>query len=469
MTQVFISYSRRDLSFVERLVGDLRDAGYQAWYDLSGLEGGSRWGTEIQNAIQSSQYVIAVLSPDSVTSEWVEREFLYASKLKLKIVPLFYRECDLPLNFLNLNYIDVRGRNYHQNFDNILDALSDKPASSGRLSVTPQKSFKFGWIAAALLFFIGMGFTAYTFFNRLEPPVVLPTETVTPVKTKTPLPDPATVTASPVVGGKWIAFNSSVSGNHDIYLVDTNGENLIRLTSNPAHEYYPSWSPDGTELVFQTLDGPDMELAIVNVKTKSTRNLTENDCGDWGPSWSLAGDWIIFYSNCDGDDEAREIYKIRPDGSDRTQLTFTSGQNNWFPSWSADGKKITFTSNRSGKYYIYSMNADGSNPVQLARGCVSYYSPDGSQILYGVYCNETDTIWLMNSDGSNQHEIITGHECKNATWSPDGMKIVFQETQGSTTDGPFALYIMNLESPEDSQWKLLVDYNQNAFAPVWQP
>ena len=54
----------------------------------------------------------------------------------------------------------------------------------------------------------------------------------------------------------------------------------------------------------------------------------------------------------------------------------------------------------------------------------------------------------MNSDGSNQHEIITGHECKNATWSPDGRKIVFQETQESTTDGPFALYIMDFENPE---------------------
>lgn len=146
-------------------------------------------------------------------------------------------------------------------------------------------------------------------------------------------------------------------------MVDAKGENVIRLTSNPAHEYYPSWSPDGTELVLQILDGPDMELAIVNAKTKSTRMLTENDCGDWGPSWFPVGNWIVFYSNCDGDDEAREIYKIRPDGSDRTQLTFTAGQNNWFPTWSPDGKKITFTSNRSGKYYIYSMNADGNNTL----------------------------------------------------------------------------------------------------------
>ncbi len=44
MTQVFISYiSRRDLAFVEQLAADLKAAGLDVWYDLSGLEGGERW------------------------------------------------------------------------------------------------------------------------------------------------------------------------------------------------------------------------------------------------------------------------------------------------------------------------------------------------------------------------------------------------------------------------------------------
>ena len=52
MAQVFISYSRRDLSFVGRLVQGLERMGLDVWYDLSGLEGGERWGDKIQGAIR---------------------------------------------------------------------------------------------------------------------------------------------------------------------------------------------------------------------------------------------------------------------------------------------------------------------------------------------------------------------------------------------------------------------------------
>src|SRR6185436_8672478 len=105
MAQVFISYSRKDLSFVDKLAADLKNAGVDVWYDVSGIGGGSRWRSEIENALRSSQYVIVVLSPDAVTSEWVEREILFSSNLKRKIIPLMYRLCELPLNYVNLNYI----------------------------------------------------------------------------------------------------------------------------------------------------------------------------------------------------------------------------------------------------------------------------------------------------------------------------------------------------------------------------
>lgn len=73
MTQVFISYSRKDLPFVKQLATDLKEAGLDVWYDISGLVGGVRWRVEIEKALRNSQFVLVVLSTDSITSEWVER------------------------------------------------------------------------------------------------------------------------------------------------------------------------------------------------------------------------------------------------------------------------------------------------------------------------------------------------------------------------------------------------------------
>ena len=127
MEQVFISYSRRDLAFVKRLSADLQAAGLQVWYDLSGLEAGTRWSKEIQNALRQSQYFLVVLSPNSVESEWVEREFIYASNQKLKIVPLLYRECELPLWSLNMHYLVLNEENYKEDLGNLLKLLGIMP------------------------------------------------------------------------------------------------------------------------------------------------------------------------------------------------------------------------------------------------------------------------------------------------------------------------------------------------------
>ena len=132
MTQVFISYSRKDLVFVERLAKDLQAAGLQVWYDLSGLAAGTRWGKEIQSAIQQSQIFVVVLSPNSIDSEWVEKEFMYANSLKRKIIPLFYQPCETPLWFINLHFIDVQGDNYDSHFWIILKAMGVKPGDLKR-------------------------------------------------------------------------------------------------------------------------------------------------------------------------------------------------------------------------------------------------------------------------------------------------------------------------------------------------
>jgi formylglycine-generating enzyme required for sulfatase activity len=152
MTHVFLSYSRKDISFVNQLAADLKNAGIDVWYDVSGIAGGTRWRSEIENALRNCQAVIVVLSPDSIISEWVEREFLFSSNLKRKIIPLMYRACELPLNYVDLNYIDAQGENYRQNFNELLKALNAGLTTATRPASNAGKpSFKWKTQSFALL------------------------------------------------------------------------------------------------------------------------------------------------------------------------------------------------------------------------------------------------------------------------------------------------------------------------------
>ena len=225
MAKVFISYSRKDLSFVKKLAADLEKTSLDVWYDVSDLGGGSRWRIEIEKAIRSSQFVIVVLSPDSIASEWVEREFLFASNLKRKIIPLLYRPCELPLNYLDLNYIDVQGENYDQNFDEIFKAVSDTkavifPSSKIRASLPKLKTeymiAVIGGIATIIAALLGSPLIEKMFtslptstvtvgvtqvltstFTSL-PPSVTPEPSLTPTESFTPTSTPILATHTPV-------------------------------------------------------------------------------------------------------------------------------------------------------------------------------------------------------------------------------------------------------------------------------
>lgn len=78
---VFISYSRRDAAFVDRLELSLQRAGYNVWVDRSNLAGGQAWSANIQQAIESCAALVVVASPAALRSPAVRREYEYALKL----------------------------------------------------------------------------------------------------------------------------------------------------------------------------------------------------------------------------------------------------------------------------------------------------------------------------------------------------------------------------------------------------
>ena len=240
--------------------------------------------------------------------------------------------------------------------------------------------------------------------------------------------------------GRRIAFESSRDGDWDIYVMNADGKDIMQITDDDAWDTSPSWSPDGRRIAFVSRRDGDFDIYVMNADGSGVVQLTDDDAGDGGPSWSPDGRRIAFTSDRDGD---RDIYVMNADGSDVVQLTDGSSDN-WVGSWSPDGRRIAFTSNRDGDNEIYVMNADGSGIVQLtdddARDAGPSWSPDGHRIAFQSDRYGDADIYVMNADGSGV-VLLTDDDAGDGapSWSPDGHRIAFQ----SDRDGRWEIYVMN--------------------------
>jgi TolB protein len=481
MAQVFISYARKDLAFVEQLAADLKSAGLDVWYDVSRLGGGSRWMSEIEAANRNSEFVIVVLSPDSMASEWVDREFMFASRLKRKVIPLMYRSCDLTLNYLNLNYIDVQGDNYKRNFDAILRALrSQETPSPSENQSKNTASRPLAWNANPILYvtvlvilsmLIGSNLLTKWYYSREAQKVMEPvqkatemipthsisfTPTVKNLLTSTSASVLPTSTILPTPPADfWISYNSDVNGNRDIFLLNPKTGEEKAVITDPSHDKVGTWSPNGRFLAFESNRSSTIyyQIYLFDSDQGSITRLTElAECSNWAPAWSPDGKRIVFYSSCEG---ARDIYMMNRDGTGRKKLTSGSGENK-FPVFSPDGNSIAFTSSRGGRDQIWLMNVDGSNTRKIADGCSATFSPDGSWLWFSTTC-EDSAIQRIQISSLNLSTIggMPGH---NPSVSPDGQFVVFQTNND--------IWIMDIDGSNPTQ---LTSRSAVEGAPTWRP
>jgi Tol biopolymer transport system component len=285
-----------------------------------------------------------------------------------------------------------------------------------------------------------------------------------------PLLVPSAHAAFPGHNGK-IAF---VRGG-DIYTivpdVAPDDADLTQLTSGPARDLAPAWSPDGTRIAFETdRNDPNAgtcgeqcnwEIYVMNADGSGVSRLTMNSIPDRHPAWSPDGSRLVFDRNQQPEvGLVEEIWFMNADGSGQTQLTHESGDPTFTysfdPAWSPDSGKISFTRFDGGYDQVFVMNLDGSGQTQLTSDVgderEANWSPDGEKIAYmtdpynaleETFC--APEVYVMGRDGSGKTSLTPrspGNPCPLGpggfapAWSPNANKIVFLRSTDS-------IYIMN--------------------------
>jgi dipeptidyl aminopeptidase/acylaminoacyl peptidase len=276
-----------------------------------------------------------------------------------------------------------------------------------------------------------------------------------------------------------IAFVSDRDGNPDIYLMDPDGSNVVNLTSHPAQDHDPAWSPDGRQIAFAS--DRSGEFAIYVMKTDGS-DVTFVVRGQH-PAWSPDGALLAFARN-------RSIYVRWPDGTE-SQITDPSTDTNGRmpgsivtgiadgnPSWSPDGTRIAFVRRYLGASptaqtsQLFVTDALGSGlPLMLDSSSWNLdppdWSPDGARIVLAevaVHNTHIETVVVpVDGSGATRLPLPSGLDrSTHPAWSPDGASII--TALGLINQIPLDLYKM---SPDGSSPVKLTD--AGGFDPAWQP
>lgn len=180
-----------------------------------------------------------------------------------------------------------------------------------------------------------------------------------------------------VIGPRWsplgneIALTiSSLHGNSELYIMNISTRKLRRLTNNSRIDVSPTWSPDGKRIAFVSDRAGNTHIYVVQSDGTNIKRLTFKGKNE-SPAWSPKGDKIAFARSVNGN---LDIWVMNPDGTQQRRLTSDSHDDE-HPSWASNGRHIAFKSDRGGYSAIYIMRAGGTNVFEVTKGSNPSWSP----------------------------------------------------------------------------------------------
>lgn len=201
---------------------------------------------------------------------------------------------------------------------------------------------------------------------------------------------------SPDGAGVAVSHGTKEDGKSRIYTLPLAG-GMPRLVTPLAPSYLHGWSPDGSTLAYCAQRNDEFDIYTIPAQGGEELRLTDAPGLSDGPEYSPDGKYIWFNSLRSG---LMQVWRMRADGREQTQMTFDEGWNAWFPHISPDGTLVSMVCYKKG------------------------------DVLPGEHVPHKNVeLRLMNSDGSNLHTVATlfgGQGTLNVnSWSPDSRTFAF--------------------------------------------
>ena len=203
---------------------------------------------------------------------------------------------------------------------------------------------------------------------------------------------------------------------------------LRRMTSDVAGVSYLSMTSDGRSIVTaRTYDNRRIWVMPKGGTAEGLAVTSDTEKHFDSVEWADGG-YLVFDQDENSSYGGRNIWRMRPDGSDRRQLTFGGGGNTQ-PTVSPDGRSIVFVSHRSGKSQLWRIDIEGGEAVQLTDLPENVAEPrfahDGRHIFFDYWLNGMNQVWRVAPDGSGAVPVIEGADVRTWAVSPDGSRIVY--------------------------------------------
>ena len=199
--------------------------------------------------------------------------------------------------------------------------------------------------------------------------------------------------------------------NENIWRLDIRTGERKMLIGSTYRQGMPQYSPDGRKIAFQSTQSGNSEVWTCDADGSNCLQITSFDgpsCG--APQWSPDSRYLSLDSSAGGQ---AEVYVVAADGGKPRPITHHIA-NDVLSSWSHDGLWIYFASDRSGRYEIWKVGKDGGEAVRVTRsgGYTSSESPDGKYIYYTKFSPErafySQGLFRMPVQGGEETQILRG-------------------------------------------------------------